>query len=122
MHRLSKTRRLEPIHWPHGESIYELVGPRSAGTKIHSLFRVEIKPGASSRPHYHPISEESFYVLEGRGRVELDGDLGTIEPGDTILVRPGQHHQIWTLGDETLVMILTCVPAWHLSDMVYLDE
>lgn len=122
MHRLSRKHITEPVQWAGGETIYELVGRKSAATDIHSLVRIEIPAGRHSRPHYHPIAEESYYILEGRARVEIDGEICMLEPEDTVLIRPGQHHQIWALGDEKLVFLLCSAPAWQMTDMVFLDE
>ncbi|MBC2595531.1 cupin domain-containing protein [Ruficoccus amylovorans] len=122
MNRVYKGDKGEPIHWMRGEEIYELIGRKSSGSTLHSLMRVTIKPGSHSRPHYHPMAEESYYLLEGRARIELDGEVMLLEPGDAALIRPGQHHQIWTVGDEPLVFLIVAAPAWDITDTVFLDE
>ncbi len=105
-----------------GQVIYELIGRKASGTNIHSLVRIEFPAGSNSRPHYHPIAEESYYILQGEARLEIDGETCLLKSEDAVLIRPGQHHQIWALGDEPLVLLLACAPAWELSDMVFLDE
>lgn len=121
MHHANKAT-VEPYHTPHGEIVYELVGRQAGGTDIHSLARVELPPGVASRPHYHPVAEEAYYILDGKARVVIDGEERQLAPGDSVLIRPNQHHQIWCVGDETLAILCTCSPAWEPSNTVYLDE
>ncbi len=91
-------------------------------TETSSLARVEIPPGVASRPHYHPVAEEIYYELEGRARVEIDGEHRELAAGDSVLIKPTQHHQIWCVGEQTLAILCTCTPAWEPSNTVYLDE
>ncbi|MEM8550219.1 MAG: cupin domain-containing protein [Verrucomicrobiota bacterium] len=121
MHTASKAT-VTPYPTPHGEIVYELIGRNGDVTETSSLARVELPPGVSSRPHYHPIAEETYYVLEGRGRVRIDGQERELAPGDSVLIRPGEHHQIECLGEETLAILCVCTPAWEPSNTVYLDE
>ena len=43
-------------------------------------------PGATQR-HYHKQSEEFYFILEGRGLMEIDGETRE-SPGDAILIPP----------------------------------
>ncbi len=36
---------------------------------------------------------EIYYVLEGEGRFELDGDLVPVRPGSAVLIQPGCRHR-----------------------------
>ena len=90
----SKERLLDPIHTPHGEIIYELIGQAEdhGGSEGHSLAHVHVPAGKASRPHYHLKSEESFYILEGRARMIIDGRVYLLVPGEACLISPGQVH------------------------------
>jgi len=48
--------------------------------------------------HFHKVKEETFQLLHGDLEVELEGKRIKVQPGDTVLVEPGQWHKFHTLG------------------------
>jgi mannose-6-phosphate isomerase-like protein (cupin superfamily) len=56
-----------------------------------SLHIVEISEDA--RTHYHKRLTEIYYILEGEGEMELDGERHAVQPGDAILIKPGCRHR-----------------------------
>jgi len=101
-----------------GERIYEMVG---SGNKVgrtvgHSIALVEIPSGKSSPAHFHKKSEETYYVLGGKGRMIIDGEERILEPGQMCPILPGQIHQIFTEGEEDLRFLVVCAPAWRPDD------
>lgn len=117
-HITSKDKTHDPIISPGGEIIYELVGSssESGAAKLHSLAHVVIPPGKSSTPHYHKICEETYYLLRGEGRMIIDEDQSVLTAGDTILILPGQAHQIFCSGQKNLEFLAVCSPAWSQDD------
>jgi len=108
---------------PHGEVIYELIGNVAGGSKVHSLAQITLLPGKASRKHYHPEAEESYYILAGSGRIEMDGEKRDVSAGDAVMIPPEVVHQIFNTGagQENLVFVAVCVPAWTADNSVYLD-
>jgi quercetin dioxygenase-like cupin family protein len=45
-----------------------------------------------SRPHYHRRSTEIYYVLDGEGMIQLDGQSHTIRAGSIVHIPPGVVH------------------------------
>ncbi len=37
------------------------------GTKKSSLAKIVLTPGGKSPAHYHPVVEETYYMLSGKG-------------------------------------------------------
>ncbi len=69
--------------------------------------------------HYHQQKEETFQLLYGDLEVELGGRRIKAEPGDTILVEPGQWHKFHTLDGA----IFEEVSTTHFNnDSFYEDE
>lgn len=54
-----------------------------------------LKPGQASTRHRHFDQEELYLLLEGSGRIRVDGDLLTLEPLDTVLVEPDSTRQVF---------------------------
>ncbi len=75
-----------------------------------SLHVVDISTAA--RTHYHRKMTEIYYVLEGSGHMELDGDLHPVAPGAAILIKPGCRHR--AIGRMKIVNIP--VPAFDPDD------
>jgi len=109
---------LEPLETPSGEVIYELVGKGEGvePTPNHSLARIVIPRGKSSSAHFHKLSQETYYILEGEGRMTVDGETHTLHPGQACLIEPEEVHQVANHGVYDLVFLAVCVPAWDPDD------
>ena len=77
---------------------------------IASLHVTQIK--SDSKVHYHKIMTELYYVLEGQGVMELDGEEHAIEPGSAVMIRPGCRHR--AVGK--LTMLIVPIPAFDPED------
>jgi mannose-6-phosphate isomerase-like protein (cupin superfamily) len=107
-----------PLNAPWGETVYELIGasPASGDTRSHSLAQIVLPPGKSSNRHYHRLSEESYYILAGEAALEVDGQETRLAPGQAVLIRPPSAHRIRNAGEEALIFLAVCVPAWVPGD------
>ncbi|NLF38193.1 cupin domain-containing protein [bacterium] len=74
--------------------------------------RLTIPPGASIGPHAHEGEEEVFCILSGRGRVDDNGTIADVGPGDAILTGGGARHAIENTGAEPLEVMafIGCYP------------
>jgi lysophospholipase L1-like esterase/mannose-6-phosphate isomerase-like protein (cupin superfamily) len=62
--------------------------------------------GAGIGLHQHD-HDEIYYVLSGRGRYVLDGELYDVGSGDVLLTRSGSTHSLQQVGDDDLVILIT---------------
>lgn len=46
-----------------------------------------------SELHYHKKMTEIYYVLEGEGMMELDGEIFPLKPGMAVMIKPGCRHR-----------------------------
>ena len=106
----------------HGEIIRELIG-HTVGqpTDRHSVAYVVIPPGMSSLLHFHPIAEESYYILRGRAHLLLGKEEGTIEQGQIVLIPADTPHKIFNSAEEDLEFLAFCVPAWEPTNTIFLE-
>jgi mannose-6-phosphate isomerase-like protein (cupin superfamily) len=111
-----------PLTSEHGEIVYELAGTAVGSSQQHSLAHIELPPGKASLKHYHPIAEESYYILNGTARLVIDGETFTMTPGQAVVITPEQVHQIFNDGPDVLHFLAVCAPAWTPDNSVYLDE
>jgi mannose-6-phosphate isomerase-like protein (cupin superfamily) len=64
--------------------------------------------------HYHKECTEVYYILDGQGKMELDGDVIDVSPGTMIYIEPGARHRLWS--PEGVRTIVVGVPALNLED------
>lgn len=81
---------------------------------VATLHLVEVKQDANA--HYHKQHTEIYYILEGEGFLELDGDRVPVRPGTAVLIPPGVKHR--AVGKIRLLNIP--IPAFDPQDE-YLD-
>lgn len=76
-----------------------------AGALGARMWRLE--PGQASTRHRHRRQEELYVLLEGTGRMRIDGELLTLAPLDALLVEPGSTRQAFndTEADQLWLMI-----------------
>lgn len=89
---------------------------------------VEVDPGHHSPLHQHAC-EEMYYVLEGTGEVEYDGELLPLSVGDAVLMRPDVRHRVFNRGDEPIrlvvvagIMLVPLLPSWPTSSPYVIHE
>lgn len=118
------TRRedCEPFVTKDGSGIRELMAYRNSACERMSLAEATIPPGGRTECHVHPEVEEIYYFLAGKGRVLAGDDYFDVEPGMSVLHRPGVRHQTWNGGDETLVFLCQCAPAYEHDDTIILPD
>ena len=105
---------------PDGARIREVAG-RSTGLSSHSLAVITHPAGMSTVEHHHSAADEVYIVQSGAGRIRVDDETRAVQPGDTVIIRPGQRHKVWADGPEDLVLIVTCAPAYSVTEVIW-DE
>ena len=101
-----------------GSTIRELLGIPTAPVQNQSLAEASLAPGQSTQRHYHAESEEIYYVVEGSGEMELDGERRPVAVGDAVLIPPGARHQI-RADAEGLRFLCCCAPAYRHEDTFF---
>ncbi|MBI2816767.1 MAG: cupin domain-containing protein [Acidobacteria bacterium] len=68
------------------------------------------EPGQSTPVHQHPQQDEIFYVLEGTGKLTVNGEERSITAKSLILVPARSQHGL-VAGDTRLVILFFKAPA-----------
>jgi mannose-6-phosphate isomerase-like protein (cupin superfamily) len=93
---------------PCGQSTRPLTRDDTSACNLHVTFITD------SVRHYHTQCTEVYYILEGRGKMDLNGDVIDIEPGMTILIEPYTRHRLWS--DAGVRTVVFGVPALDMKD------
>jgi mannose-6-phosphate isomerase-like protein (cupin superfamily) len=69
-----------------------------------------LEPGQAQSPHAHADQDKIYLILEGRGRVVLDGGEDTLEAGQAVVAAAGQRHGLTNVGSGQLLALVVVVP------------
>ncbi len=104
-----------------GSEIRELLANRNSCIRQQSLAEARLKPGARTQAHYHPKTEEIYYILTGLGQIVIEQESAEVGPGDAIAIPPGATHRITNTGEIELKFLCTCAPGYDDSDTVLVE-
>ena len=79
-----------------------------------SIARARVRPGVTTRLHHLTGTIERYVILEGEGRVEVDGTAPTVvRPLDVVAIPAGVSQRIANTGDTDLVFLCVCTPRFE---------
>jgi len=96
-------------------------------TEIAEAFIVQIAPGKFTHRHVHDDTEQLFYILSGKGKLNLEraGGMETFEllPTNFIHVPRNCYHQTFCEGRDSLIYLaIDCFPNGHNSSEPTWDD
>jgi mannose-6-phosphate isomerase-like protein (cupin superfamily) len=99
-----------------GTLLRELLHPDRDAAKIrYSLAHAKLPPRRWSLLH-RLKSSEVYYILAGRGTVEINGESREVKPGDAICIPLGGCQRIFSHGPQGLEFLCIVDPAWKAED------
>jgi mannose-6-phosphate isomerase-like protein (cupin superfamily) len=96
---------------PHARTLKHLITPWTLGSEQLWLGLSEVDVGSSSNRHSH-ANEEAFFIIAGRGAVEVGNGRVAVAPGTAVLVPGGQPHRLVNEGDEPMRVLCCAAPAF----------
>ncbi len=100
-----------------GRSMRWLVNADAMPAKNLSFCVIRVQPGETVRPaHSHPHSEELIYILSGRGKVMIEGEVGDVRAGTAVLFEEGKVHMLRNTGDVEMKVACFFAPATSLDN------
>jgi len=120
MHR-SRLQDREPFTTLDGSTIREVAHPAWTAARHQSLAEATVPPHGATEAHLHRVTEELYFFTAGRGRLQV-GDLERdVAPGDCAVIPPGTVHKLWNIGQDDLVLLCCCAPAYSHEDTVLVE-
>jgi mannose-6-phosphate isomerase-like protein (cupin superfamily) len=101
-----------------GSSIRELAGRVALPAAHQSLAEATVPVGSATTAHYHPVAEELYFITAGTGRLRIGDDERDVHVGDCAVIPPGAEHKLFNTGEEPLVLLCCCSPAYSHEDTV----
>jgi mannose-6-phosphate isomerase-like protein (cupin superfamily) len=102
-----------------GSTIRSLLDLTTAPVRHQSLAEAAIAAGSATTRHYHRASEEFYFLLEGSGDMEIDGERRRVGAGDAVLIPAGSWHQITADARTPIRMLCCCSPPYSHEDTFF---
>ncbi|UCG46705.1 MAG: cupin domain-containing protein [Phycisphaerales bacterium] len=99
--------QIDPVPCPCGLARRAFLAPDNPTATMHVT---EISQ--DSRVHYHKNLTEIYFILEGRGEMQLDGDNIPVRPFNAILIKPECRHR--AVGKMKLLIVV--IPPFDRND------
>ena len=106
-----------PFTTKDGSTIRSILDRTNAPVQNQSLAEARVPAGGATQRHYHKLAEEFYFILEGTGEMEMDGETRDVGPGDAILIPAGAWHTI--AAREALRFLCCCAPAYAHEDTYF---
>ena len=107
----------QPFTTKDGSTIRSLIDRTNAPVQNQSLAEARVPAGARTQRHYHKLAEEFYFILEGRGEMEIDGETRAVAAGDCILIPPRAWHTIAAV--DALRFLCCCAPPYAHEDTYF---
>lgn len=80
---------------------------------------MSIPVGGEIGEEVHTDNDQVLYLIDGEGKMILDGEEMPFRKHDLVLVNAGTKHNFITVGDEAMKIITTYSPAHHPDGTVH---
>jgi mannose-6-phosphate isomerase-like protein (cupin superfamily) len=87
-----------------------------------SLAEAIVEVGQTTEYHFHKISEEVYYMLEGKGLMEVDDDKEEVSEDQAVVIPPRSRHRISNTGSSPLIFLCLCSPPYSDEDTVLVEK
>ena len=106
-----------PFTTKDGSTIRSILDRTNAPVQNQSLAEAQVPPGGRTERHYHKLTEEFYFILEGAGEIELDGERRLVGPGDAILIPPARGTRSWQ--QSRYAFLCCCAPPYAHNDTYF---
>ncbi len=95
----------------------ELLHPAREEVGLHySIAHAVLGPGKASLPHRLKESSEVYYILEGVGIMNIEGEEAEVRRGHAVYIPPGSWQHIRNSGSADLEFLCIVHPFWREED------
>lgn len=114
---VNQLSKQEPFTTADGSTIRSILDASNAPVEKQSLAEASLPEGGETQRHYHKRSEEIYFMQEGKGVMEVDGEVRDIGPGDAILIAPNAWHQVKAVTG--IRFLCCCAPVYSHDDTFF---
>lgn len=67
-----------------------------------------LRPGSSIGYHLQ-MTDEIYYIVDGKGEMTVNGNTFPVREGDAVLTRPGNSHGLKPSADDSVTVIINYI-------------
>jgi quercetin dioxygenase-like cupin family protein len=113
---------IEALDLP-GRQLRWVVTGENTGAKHCTMAVIEVQPGQTVRPaHSHPNGEEIIYIIQGSGRVMIEGVAEPVKAGCAVLFPQGNVHMLQNSGSELMKVACFFAPPTGLDNYKFFED
>jgi quercetin dioxygenase-like cupin family protein len=113
---------IEALDLP-GRQLRWVVTGENTGAKHCTMAVIEVQPGQTVRPaHSHPNGEEIIYIVQGSGRVMIEGVVEPVKSGCAVLFPQGNIHMLQNSGNELMKVACFFAPPTGLDNYKFFED
>jgi quercetin dioxygenase-like cupin family protein len=106
-----------------GRRLRWVVTQENTGAQYCTMAVIRVAPGSRVRPaHSHPNGEEIIYILNGHGRVLIDGEIQPVKAGCAVLFPKGKIHMLENQSDEEMKVACFFAPPASLENYAFFED
>lgn len=109
----------KPFITADGSAIRSILDSSNAPVTKQSLAEARLPADSATERHFHKISEEFYYMVEGQATMEIDGHSEKISAGDATLIPTGSWHQITASEGQDICFLCCCSPPYSHEDTYF---
>jgi quercetin dioxygenase-like cupin family protein len=100
-----------------GRQLRWLMTQDTVGAQHCSMCVIKVAPGETVRPaHSHPNGEEVIYIVQGAGKVMIEGVVEPVQAGSAVLFPQGKVHMLRNTGVTEMKVVCFFAPATNLEN------
>jgi quercetin dioxygenase-like cupin family protein len=92
-----------------------LIGPETVGAGQLEVVLGVVEKGKGAQPHSHPGIEQVCYMLEGRARAEVGGQVLELGPGDCCFFPADIPHVFTVISEAPAKVLVIYAPPYGES-------
>ena len=81
-----------------------------------SISKARVEPGVTTVLHRLKNTDEKYYLLSGKGRMEIDGEVSDVNTGDLVMIPANAHQRITNIGTDDLIFLCVCTPRFEMKN------
>jgi quercetin dioxygenase-like cupin family protein len=95
---------------------------RQLGAESLAARMWRLEPGQASTRHRHTLQTELYVVLEGTGRIRIDGELLTLAPLSAVIVEPDGIRQVFNDTDADALWLVVGTPVESVTSTLEMSD
>ena len=84
-----------------------------------SIIQENVPAGSSEVKHYHNISRQFFFILEGEGTIELPDKIVKLSKNEGLEIPPKTVHTFINQSDSEVIFLVISSPKSHGDKVNY---